>query len=172
MLRGHTNSWKTWPLWNKGKLPLPNIVQENASQKNAMRDTKPMNKVLLWAVQSQDQRRSTINELSTDTHRVRPPHSSQGSGGCGTITEEREVSWSRQHPSRTGPSRWRGRNHRSHDNLWQDLADRRMANTVDPVLSHHTAQESQPAEVPEQSNDQLISHPSEIMQDHTDHCLE
>ena len=35
----------------------------------------------------------------------------------------------------------RGCNHRSHDNLQQDLADRRMANPMDPVLSHHTSQE-------------------------------
>ncbi|WP_419623918.1 hypothetical protein, partial [Thiolapillus sp.] len=46
---------------------------------------------------------------------------------------------SRQHPSRTGPSRWRGCNHRSHDNLQQDLAEKRMANPMDPVLSHHTS---------------------------------
>ena len=37
--------------------------------------------------------------------------------------------------------RWRGRNRRSHNNLQQDLADRRMANPVDPVLDHHTSQE-------------------------------
>ena len=30
------------------------------------------------------------------------------SGGCSTIIEEREVSWSQQHPGRTGPSSWRG----------------------------------------------------------------
>ena len=39
------------------------------------------------------------------------------SGGCSTTIEEREVGWSQQHPSRTGPSRWRRCNHRSHDNL-------------------------------------------------------
>ena len=33
------------------------------------------------------------------------------------LTEEKEVSWSRQHPSRTGPNRWRGCNHHSHNNL-------------------------------------------------------
>ena len=32
--------------------------------------------------------------------------------------------------------RWTGCNHRSHDNLQQDLVDRRMAGPVDPVLSH------------------------------------
>ena len=58
----------------------------------------------------------------------------------------------RQHPS--SPSRWRGRNRRSHNNLQQDLADRRMANLMDPVISHHSSQERQPAAVPELSNDQ------------------
>ena len=33
-----------------------------------------------------------------------------------------------------------------HDNLQQTLADRRMANSVDPVLGHHTSQERQPLE--------------------------
>ena len=63
------------------------------------------------------------------------------------INDEREVSWSRQHPSRTAPSRWRECNCRSHNNLQQDLADRRMANPMDPVLSHHTSQERQPTAV-------------------------
>ena len=31
--------------------------------------------------------------------------------------KKREVSWSRQHPSRAGPSRWTGCNHRCHNNL-------------------------------------------------------
>ena len=74
---------------------------------------------------------------------------------------EREVSWSRQHPSRTGPSRWRGCNHRSHDNLQQDLADRRMAKPMDPVLVHHTSQERQPAAVPELPNDKLYQSPKQ-----------
>ena len=78
-----------------------------------------------------------------------PPHPSQRSGGCSTIIEEREVSWSWQYPSRTGPSRWRGCDHRCPDNLQQDLADRRMANPIDPVPCHYTSQERQPAAVPE-----------------------
>ena len=58
---------------------------------------------------------------------------------------------------------------RSLDNLQQDLADRRMANPMDPVLSHHTSQERQPAAVPELPNDQPHqlseqSHP----EDHTE----
>ena len=39
-----------------------------------------------------------------------------------TLTEEREVGWSRQHSSRTGPSRWRGCNHCSLNicnKIWQ-----------------------------------------------------
>ena len=55
---------------------------------------------------------------------------------------------------RTSPSRWRGCSHRSHDNLQQNLADRRMANPVDPVLSHQISQKRQPAAVPDLPNDQ------------------
>ena len=89
--------------------------------------------------------------------------------GCSTIIEEREVSWSRQHPSRTGPSRWRGYNHRSHDNLLQDLADRRMANPMGPVPSHHTSQEKQPAAVPELPNNKPHQSPKQShAEDHTE----
>ena len=87
---------------------------------------------------------------------------------CSTITEEREVSWSRQHPSKTGPSRWRGCNHRSHDNLQQDLADRTMANPMDSVLSHHTSQERQPAAVLELPNNKPHQSPKQShAEDHT-----
>ena len=68
---------------------------------------------------------------------------------------------SRQHPSRTGPSRWRECNHRSHDNLQQDLAGRRTANPMDLVLSHHTYQERQPAAVPELPNNQPQKSPQQ-----------
>ena len=113
-------------------------------------------------MQTQGQQRSISTELSPDRHTGRPPHPSQRSGGCSTIIEEREVSWSRQHPSRTGPSRWRGCYRRSHDNLQQDLADRRMADPMDPVLSHHTSQERQPAAVPELPNNKP-HYPSKVM---------
>ena len=96
---------------------------------------------------------SVLNCPQTDTEDDHPILRKKN-GGCSKITEEREVGWSRQHPSRTGPSRWRGCNHRSHDNLQQDLAGKRMANPMDPVLSHHTSQERQPAAVPELPNDQ------------------
>ena len=39
----------------------------------------------------------------------------------------------------------------------------RIANPVDPVLSHHTSQEKKPAAMPELPNDSLISHPSKVM---------
>ena len=83
-----------------------------------------------------------------------------------------------QHFGRTGPSRWRSINHCTHDNLQQDLADRRMANSVDQVFGHHTCQERQPATVAELPVG-LISHPSSHAEDHTeqidaasgeDHC--
>ena len=38
--------------------------------------------------------------------------------------------------------------------MQQHLADMRMANPVDPVLSHHTSQERQSAAEPELPNDQ------------------
>ena len=122
-----------------------------------------MDRILLSAVQLQGQWRSISTELSPDRHRGWPPHPFQRSGGYSTIAEEREVSWSWQHPSRTGPSRWRGCNHCSHDNLQQDLADRRMAIPMDPFLNHHTSQERQHAAVPENWTISHISHPSKVM---------
>ena len=89
--------------------------------------------------------------------------------GCSTIIEEGEVSWSQQHPSRTGPSRWRGCNHRYHDNLQQDLVDRTMAYPMDPVLSHHTSQERQPAAMPELPNNKPHQSPKQNhAEDHTE----
>ena len=96
-------------------------------------------------------------------------HPSQRSGGCSTVVEEREVSCGRQHPSRTDPSRWRGCNHLSHDNLRQELAERTMANPMDPVLSLHTSQERQPAAVTELPNDQPHQSPKQShAEDHTE----
>ena len=78
-----------------------------------------MGRILLLAAQLLGQWKSISTELSSDRHRGWPPHPSRRSTGCSAIIEEREISWSWQHPNRTGPSRWRGRNHRSHDNLQQ-----------------------------------------------------
>ena len=49
-----------------------------------------------------------------------------------------------------------------------NLADRRMANPMDPVLSHHASQTRQPAAVPELPNDQLHQPPQQShAEDHT-----
>ena len=45
--------------------------------------------------------------------------------------------------------------------LQHDLADRRMANTMDPVLSHHTSQERQPAAMPELPNNKPHQSPKQ-----------
>ena len=77
------------------------------------------------------------------------------------LRREVEAAAQSQHPSRTGPSRWRGCNHHSYNNLQQDLADRRMANPMDSFLSLHTSQERQPAAVPELPNNQPHQSPSQ-----------
>ena len=117
------------------------------------RDTAPTGRILLWVVLSQDQWRSISAELFSYRHRRRSPHPSQRNGGCSIIIEESEVS--RQHPSRTGSSRRRNGNRCSHNNLQQGLADRRMANPVDPVLGHHASKDRQPTAVQELLNDQV-----------------
>ena len=54
-------------------------------------------------------------------------------------------------------------------NLQQDLADRRMANPMDPVLSHHASQERQPAAVPELPNNKPHQSPKQShAEDHTE----
>ena len=54
-------------------------------------------------------------------------------------------------------------------NLQQDLADRRMTNPMDPVLSHHTSQERQPAAVPELPNKKPHQSPKQShAEDHTE----
>ena len=77
-----------------------------------------------------------------------------------------EVGWSQQHTSRTGPS--------SGEDVITTLATIckkiwQMANPVDPVLSHHTSQERQPAAVPELLNDQPHQSPKQShAKDHTE----
>ena len=56
---------------------------------------------------------------------------------------------------------WRECNNRSHDNLQQDLTDRRMANPMDPVLSRYTSQAEQPAAVPELPNNEPHQSPKQ-----------
>ena len=114
-VREHINSRKTWPLWNKEKLLLSKIAQENASQRNerywtdiqntalSCTITRPMEIHQYWTVPRQTQRMTT--PFFAEKWRLQYNHWRKGSR------------WSRQHPSRTGPSRWRGCNHRSHNNL-------------------------------------------------------
>ena len=47
------------------------------------------------------------------------------------------------------------------DVITTDLADRRMANPMDPVLSYHTSQERQPAAVPELPNNKPHQSPKQ-----------
>ena len=116
--------------------------------------TRPMAIHQNWTVPRQAQRMTTPSYKRSE--------------GCSTIVEEMEVSWSQQHPSRTGPSRWRRCNHCFHNNLQQDWADRRMANPMDSVLSHHTSQERQPAAVPALLNNQPQQSPKQShAEDHT-----
>ena len=51
----------------------------------------------------------------------------------------------------------------THNNLQQDLADRRIAILVDPVLSHHTSQKSNLQQCQNYRTISLISHPSKVM---------
>ena len=128
------------------------------------RDTEPMDRILLWTVQSQGQWKSINTDLSPGRHRGRPPHPSQRNGGCSTIIDEREVSRRWQHPSRTGTSKWRGCNHHSHKNLQQDLEDRRMSNHVDPVLSPYTLRKKGNLQQCQNYRTiSLISHSSKVM---------
>ena len=124
-----------FPLFHSESYYNPRLFEKMPQRRT--RGTELMDKILHWAVQSQSQWRSISTELSPGRQGGWPPHPSLRSGGCCTIVEEREVSWSWHHPGRTGPSMWRRRNHCSHHNLRQDLADRRMTNPVDPILSQH-----------------------------------
>ena len=55
------------------------------------------------------------------------------------------------------------------DVITTDLADRRMANPMDPVLSYHTSQERQPAAVPELPNNKPHQSPKQNhAEDHTE----
>ena len=105
-VRGHIISWKTWPLWNKGNKPLlSETVQGNASKKNEPYWTDGQTTALSCTIA----RPTDIHQhLTVRRQTGRLPHPSQRRGGYSTITEEREVRWNRQHPSRTGPRRWRG----------------------------------------------------------------
>ena len=60
-------------------------------KKMGTKNTEPMDRTLLWIVQSQDQWRVISTELSPDRHRGRPSHPSQRNGGVTTIIQERNA---------------------------------------------------------------------------------
>ena len=130
---------ETFRAMTGGRFAYLTIMNNEDGQNTALSCTitRPTEIHQYWTVPRETQRMTTGVFLSVP----RPPYPSQRSGGSSTIIEEKKVGWSRLHPSRTGPSRWRGRNYRSHDNLQQDLADLTMANPVDPVLGHHISKE-------------------------------
>ena len=139
-VRGHTNWWKTWPLWNRGKWLLSKIFQENVSQKSNKVNRGP----------------SVLNCPQTDTEDDHP-----------ILRREVELQYSHWRKGSQLESTLSQQNWSKHDNLQQDLADRRMANPMDPVLRHHTSQKRQPAAVPELLNNQ--SHQSSKQSHAEDH---
>ena len=70
------------------------------------------------------------------------------SQSCSKITEERQVGRSGQHSIRAGPGRGRGHDRHVAHHLQYDLADRRVANTLNSVLDHQSYKERQPTTMP------------------------
>ena len=70
---------------------------------------------------------------------------------------------SRQHPSRTGRSRWIGCNYRSNDNLRQDLADRRIANPLTQSLVITLPKKINLQQCQNYRTISLISHPRKVV---------
>ena len=118
-LRKNNSKWayqlvKTWSLWNKGKLLLSKIVQENASKTNDRYWTDGKNTTLsctirrpveihqYWTVPKQTQRITTPS--FTKKWRLQYNH-------------WRKRSQLESTPSGAGPGGWRGCGHRSHDKL-------------------------------------------------------
>ena len=106
-----------------------------------------MDEILLWAVQLQGQWRSISTELSQERPRGRPPNPSKRSGSCSATIEERDnippelVQADGEDVITTLMTIC--------NKIWNG-----MANPMDPVLSHHTSQERQPAAVSDLSNNQ------------------
>ena len=126
-------------------------------------DAEPMDRILLWAaVQSRGQWRSISTELSPDTQGMTTPSFAKkwrlqynywrkGNQMDSTTSQKK------------GPSRWRGCNHRSHDNLKQDLADRRVANPLDQSLDITLPKKGSLQQCQNYRIISLISHPSKVM---------
>ena len=126
-------------------------------------DTEPMDRILLWAVRSQASGDPSVLDWpqTEDDHPVlrRELQSLKKGKSAGVDNIPVELVW----------TRWRGCNHRSDDNVQQDLTDRKMVNPVDPVLSHRTSQERQPAAVTELPNNKPHQSPNQShAEDHTE----
>ena len=100
-VRGNTNSWKTWPLWNK--VLLFKIVQENTSQKSnrywtdgqntalSYTTTRPMETHQYWTVTRQTQRMTTPS--FAEKWRLHFNHWRKGSRLESTTSQQK---WSKQ----------------------------------------------------------------------------
>ena len=64
------------------------------------------------------------------------------------ITEERQVGRRGQNSTGAGPGRRRGYDRHVTHHLQQDLADRKVANTLDSVPDHHSPKERKPTTMP------------------------
>ena len=71
-VRGHTNSWETWPLWNRGSDYCPRSFRKMPHRRAT--DIEPMDRILLWAQQPPGQWRSISTELYPDRHRFNDYH--------------------------------------------------------------------------------------------------
>ena len=76
-VQDHCETWESY--YYPAQRPLRKMPYRRT------KDTEPMDRILLSAVQSPDQWKA----IST-RHRCRPPHPSERSEGCSTITEERK----------------------------------------------------------------------------------
>ena len=112
---------------------------------------KEVVQVLLRAVQLQSHRRPRSTERPSSNWQRQLPHPSRRSGSSGEIAQEGEVSNSGQRPSGAGAGRGRNHDKCPTDYLQQDLADRGVAQAVDPISHHYPPQERQPTIMPEVS---------------------
>ena len=131
-------------MWNKEKLPLSKIVQENASQKKR----EILNRWTEYCTELYNHKANgdpaVLACLQTDTEDDQPVLCKEVEGAVQSLKKGKSAGVDNI-PAELVQAGGEGCNHRSHDNLQQDLADKRMANPMDPVPSHHTSPKRQPA---------------------------
>ena len=110
-----------------------------------------MVRVLLRAVQLQSHRRPRSTERPSSNRQRQLNHPSRRSGSSREIAQEGEVSRSGQRPSGAGAGRGKIHDKYPTDYLQQDLADRGVTHSVDPISHHPPPQERQPIAMPELS---------------------